>query len=62
MATGPQPCFLPLQVFVNFAKDQSDDYDSKESVRRKDAVIDFPAASSDCGAAAGEAGLRESVM
>lgn len=26
-----------LQVFVNFAKDQSDDYHSKDSVRRRDA-------------------------
>ncbi|XP_029688027.1 ATP-binding cassette sub-family A member 1-like isoform X1 [Takifugu rubripes] len=45
------------QVFVNFAKDQSDDYHSKDSVRRKDAVINFPMASSD-----GEADARESVM
>lgn len=49
--------FLAFQVFVNFAKDQSDDYHSKDSVRRKDAVINFPMASSD-----GEADARESVM
>lgn len=30
------PFISPLQVFVNFAKDQSDDYHSKDSVRRRD--------------------------
>uniref|UniRef100_H3BX82 ATP binding cassette subfamily A member 1 n=1 Tax=Tetraodon nigroviridis TaxID=99883 RepID=H3BX82_TETNG len=30
------------QVFVNFAKDQSDDYHSKDSLRQKGAVIDVP--------------------
>uniref|UniRef100_H3CLI7 ATP binding cassette subfamily A member 1 n=1 Tax=Tetraodon nigroviridis TaxID=99883 RepID=H3CLI7_TETNG len=34
------------QVFVNFAKDQSDDYHSKDSLRQKGAVIDVPMASS----------------
>lgn len=54
--------FLAFQVFVNFAKDQSDDYHSKDSVRRKDAVINFPMVSLDCEADAREAALRESVM
>ncbi|XP_053180211.1 phospholipid-transporting ATPase ABCA1b isoform X1 [Scomber japonicus] len=45
------------QVFVNFAKDQSDDYHSKDaSVRRKDVSINVPALSS------GQAACRESVM
>ncbi|MED6289032.1 ATP-binding cassette sub- A member 1 [Characodon lateralis] len=40
------------QVFVNFAKDQSDDYLSKDaSVRRKDVIVDVPALSSSCSAA-----------
>ncbi|MED6237476.1 ATP-binding cassette sub- A member 1, partial [Ataeniobius toweri] len=40
------------QVFVNFAKDQSDDYLSKDaSVRRKDVIVDVPALSSTCSAA-----------
>lgn len=47
---------------MNFAKDQSDEYHSKDSVRRKDAVINFLMASSDCKADAREAALRESVM
>ncbi|KAM4586967.1 phospholipid-transporting ATPase ABCA1b isoform 3-T3 [Fundulus diaphanus] len=43
------------QVFVNFAKDQSDDYLSKDaSVRRKDVVVDVPPLSSSCSAAEGE--------
>ncbi|XP_047441411.1 phospholipid-transporting ATPase ABCA1-like [Mugil cephalus] len=49
------------QVFVNFAKDQSDDYVSKDSVRRKDVAIDVPALSSSNTAAEGR-GLRESIM
>ncbi|XP_028314701.1 phospholipid-transporting ATPase ABCA1b isoform X2 [Gouania willdenowi] len=45
------------QVFVNFAKDQSDDYHSKEhSVRRKEVVLDLSEHSSEGG------GLAESVM
>lgn len=54
--------FLVFQVFVNFAKDQSDEYHSKDSVRRKDAVIDVPMASSDGDADARDAAPRESVM
>ncbi|XP_070769048.1 phospholipid-transporting ATPase ABCA1b [Enoplosus armatus] len=51
------------QVFVNFAKDQSDDYHSKDnSVRRKDVAIDVPTLSSRGGAAEGGGTLRESVM
>uniref|UniRef100_A0A7N9AXI4 P-type phospholipid transporter n=1 Tax=Mastacembelus armatus TaxID=205130 RepID=A0A7N9AXI4_9TELE len=51
------------QVFVNFAKDQSDDYHSKDnSVRRKDVSIDIPKLSSNQGATGGASGLRESVM
>uniref|UniRef100_A0A3B5A5W3 P-type phospholipid transporter n=1 Tax=Stegastes partitus TaxID=144197 RepID=A0A3B5A5W3_9TELE len=51
------------QVFVNFAKDQSDDYHSKDnSVRRKDVAIEVPSLSSTCGAATAGGGLRESVM
>uniref|UniRef100_A0A8P4KRX1 P-type phospholipid transporter n=1 Tax=Dicentrarchus labrax TaxID=13489 RepID=A0A8P4KRX1_DICLA len=51
------------QVFVNFAKDQSDDYHSKDnSVRRKDVTIEVPALSSSQGSAEGGAALRESVM
>ncbi|XP_014856433.1 PREDICTED: ATP-binding cassette sub-family A member 1-like [Poecilia mexicana] len=43
------------QVFVNFAKDQSDDYLSKDaSVRRKEVIIDVPAPSSACGGAESE--------
>ncbi|XP_044219098.1 phospholipid-transporting ATPase ABCA1-like isoform X2 [Thunnus albacares] len=50
------------QVFVNFAKDQSDDYHSKDnSVRRKDVAIDVPALSSGRGAC-GDDKQRESVM
>uniref|UniRef100_A0A7N6AX94 ABC transporter domain-containing protein n=1 Tax=Anabas testudineus TaxID=64144 RepID=A0A7N6AX94_ANATE len=50
------------QVFVNFAKDQSDDYHSKDnSVRRKEVSIDMSTLSPKAGAAEGE-GLRESVM
>lgn len=54
-------CF---QVFVNFAKDQSDDYHSKDnSVRRKDVVvIDLPALSSTSGASHDGGGVSESVM
>ncbi|XP_030594647.1 phospholipid-transporting ATPase ABCA1b isoform X2 [Archocentrus centrarchus] len=51
------------QVFVNFAKDQSDDYHSKDnSVRRKDVVVDVPALSSTSGAAREGGGLMESIM
>ncbi|XP_034545071.1 phospholipid-transporting ATPase ABCA1-like isoform X3 [Notolabrus celidotus] len=51
------------QVFVNFAKDQSDDYHSKDaSVRKKDVSIDIPTISSTPGAAEGRSSLRESVM
>ncbi|XP_040903453.1 phospholipid-transporting ATPase ABCA1b [Toxotes jaculatrix] len=51
------------QVFVNFAKDQSDDYHSKDnSVRRKDVSVDIPTLSSNPGAAEGVGGLTESVM
>ncbi|XP_054872763.1 phospholipid-transporting ATPase ABCA1b isoform X1 [Amphiprion ocellaris] len=51
------------QVFVNFAKDQSDDYHSKDnSVRRKDVAIEVPLLSSTCGAATAGGELRESVM
>ncbi|XP_055368383.1 phospholipid-transporting ATPase ABCA1b isoform X2 [Betta splendens] len=49
------------QVFVNFAKDQSDDYHSKDnSVRRKDVSVDMSTLSPK--AAVEAAGLRESVM
>lgn len=52
-----------FQVFVNFAKDQSDDYHSKDaSVRRRDVVVDVPMLSSTPGAAEGRGSLRESVM
>lgn len=54
--------FLAFQVFVNFAKDQSDEYHSKDSVRRKEAVINLAMASSDREADAREAALRESVL
>ncbi|XP_044061667.1 phospholipid-transporting ATPase ABCA1b isoform X2 [Siniperca chuatsi] len=51
------------QVFVNFAKDQSDDYHSKDnSVRRKDVAVDVSTLSSSRGAAEGGGALRESVM
>ncbi|XP_029368177.1 phospholipid-transporting ATPase ABCA1b isoform X2 [Echeneis naucrates] len=51
------------QVFVNFAKDQSDDYHSKDnSVRRKDLSINIPMVNSVPGAAEGGAALREKVM
>nr|XP_046261580.1 phospholipid-transporting ATPase ABCA1b [Scatophagus argus]XP_046261583.1 phospholipid-transporting ATPase ABCA1b [Scatophagus argus] len=51
------------QVFVNFAKDQSDDYHSKDnSVRRKDVAINIPTLSSNQGAAEGGATLSESAM
>lgn len=52
-----------FQVFVNFAKDQSDDYHSKDnSVRRKDVVVDVPALSSSRGSAEGEDVVGESVL
>lgn len=52
-----------FQVFVNFAKDQSDDYHSKDnSVRRKDVSINIPTLSPCPGAAEGGDRLRESVM
>ena len=48
-------------MFVNFAKDQSDDYHSKDnSVKRKETAINIPQLSS--SAAATEEKLRESVM
>uniref|UniRef100_A0A673AT76 P-type phospholipid transporter n=1 Tax=Sphaeramia orbicularis TaxID=375764 RepID=A0A673AT76_9TELE len=48
------------QVFVNFAKDQSDDYHSKDaSVRRRHVAVDIPTLSSD-GTESDK--LRESVM
>uniref|UniRef100_A0A3B4USY8 P-type phospholipid transporter n=1 Tax=Seriola dumerili TaxID=41447 RepID=A0A3B4USY8_SERDU len=51
------------QVFVNFAKDQSDEYHSKDtSVRRKDVSINIPTLSSSPGADEGGEALRESVM
>uniref|UniRef100_UPI003AB063B1 phospholipid-transporting ATPase ABCA1-like n=1 Tax=Centroberyx gerrardi TaxID=166262 RepID=UPI003AB063B1 len=53
------------QVFVNFAKDQSDDYHSKDnSVRRKEVAIDIPTLSCSGGAAAEaeEDKLKESPM
>ncbi|XP_024866852.1 phospholipid-transporting ATPase ABCA1b isoform X2 [Kryptolebias marmoratus] len=51
------------QVFVNFAKDQSDDYVSKDaSVRRKDVAINIAALSPAHGAAEGGGEQRESVM
>ncbi|KAG7232346.1 hypothetical protein INR49_009006, partial [Caranx melampygus] len=54
------------QVFVNFAKDQSDDYHSKDSMRRKDinvsVSIDVPALCSRPGEAEGGATISESVM
>ncbi|CAL8267282.1 unnamed protein product [Boreogadus saida] len=61
------------QVFVNFAKDQSDDYHSKDnSVKRKETAITIPlfssggaaatTAASAATAAAAEDKLRESVM
>uniref|UniRef100_A0A8D3C3Q5 P-type phospholipid transporter n=1 Tax=Scophthalmus maximus TaxID=52904 RepID=A0A8D3C3Q5_SCOMX len=51
------------QVFVNFAKDQSDDYHSKDnSVRRRDVSIAVPVLSSAPGAAEGRGSQRESVM
>ena len=56
-------CCLLFQVFVNFAKDQSDDYHSKDnSVRRKDVSVNIPTLSTCPGAAAGGGRLRESVM
>lgn len=55
-------CFC-FQVFVNFAKDQSDDYVTKDaSVRRKDTIIEVPELSSAHGAAEGGASQRESIM
>ncbi|KAG7277959.1 hypothetical protein CRUP_022129 [Coryphaenoides rupestris] len=57
------------QVFVNFAKDQSDDYHSKDSsVKRKETAINIAhltsggAAAAEEAAAAGDDKLRESVM
>ncbi|XP_042339056.1 phospholipid-transporting ATPase ABCA1 [Plectropomus leopardus] len=50
------------QVFVNFAKDQSDDYHSKDSVRRRDVAIEVPTLSCSPAAAEGGAALGESVM
>ncbi|KAM8909147.1 phospholipid-transporting ATPase ABCA1-like isoform 2-T2 [Spinachia spinachia] len=45
------------QVFVNFAKDQSDDYHSKDSVRRREVAIEVPQ-----GGSGGAVELKESVM
>lgn len=54
---------LVFQVFVNFAKDQSDDYHSKDnSVRQKDVVIDVSNPSSDCGAPKEMDTQKESAM
>ncbi|XP_054482798.1 phospholipid-transporting ATPase ABCA1-like, partial [Anoplopoma fimbria] len=50
------------QVFVNFAKDQSDDYHSKDSVRRRDVAIEVPSLSAVGGGAEGGGPLKESVM
>ncbi|KAF7649373.1 hypothetical protein LDENG_00142250 [Lucifuga dentata] len=51
------------QVFVNFAKDQSDDYHSKDnSVRRKEVSVDIPMLSSSPAAAEAEDKLKESLM
>ncbi|XP_049441657.1 phospholipid-transporting ATPase ABCA1b [Epinephelus fuscoguttatus] len=51
------------QVFVNFAKDQSDDYHSKDnSVRRRDVAIEVPTLSCSLSAAEGGATLGESVL
>ncbi|XP_075994449.1 phospholipid-transporting ATPase ABCA1b isoform X2 [Genypterus blacodes] len=53
------------QVFVNFAKDQSDDYHCKDSVRRREAALDLPTLSCSSGAAAAaesESKLKESPM
>ncbi|XP_068460296.1 phospholipid-transporting ATPase ABCA1b isoform X1 [Clinocottus analis] len=50
------------QVFVNFAKDQSDDYHSKDSVRRRDVAIEVPAPSDSRGGAEGGDAQKESVM
>lgn len=48
---------------MNFAKDQSDDYHSKDSVRRKGVVVDIPLTSDRVAAAAeGVDPLKESVM
>ncbi|KAM9849436.1 phospholipid-transporting ATPase ABCA1-like [Aulostomus maculatus] len=50
------------QVFVNFAKDQSDDYHSKDnSVRRRDVTINIPTPSSGVAACKVD-DLNESVM
>ncbi|TDH07287.1 hypothetical protein EPR50_G00104350 [Perca flavescens] len=51
------------QVFVNFAKDQSDDYHSKDnSVRRRDVAIEVGVLSGNHGDAGGATALGESVM
>ncbi|XP_078025721.1 phospholipid-transporting ATPase ABCA1b isoform X2 [Epinephelus lanceolatus] len=51
------------QVFVNFAKDQSDDYHSKDnSVRRRDVAIEVPTLSCSLSATEGGATLGESVL
>lgn len=48
---------------MNFAKDQSDDYHSKDnSVRRKDVSINMSTLSPKAGAAEGGTALKESVM
>lgn len=52
------------QVFVNFAKDQSDDYHSKDnSVKRKEAVVDTtPLSSRQAEEKLAEERLKESLV
>lgn len=52
------------QVFVNFAKDQSDDYHSKDnSVKRKEAVVDItPLSSRQAEDKLAEERLKESLV
>ncbi|XP_037635456.1 phospholipid-transporting ATPase ABCA1b [Sebastes umbrosus] len=51
------------QVFVNFAKDQSDDYHSKDnSVRRRNVAIEVPTLSCSQGAAEGGGAMGESAV
>lgn len=52
-----------FQVFVNFAKDQSDDYHSKDnSVRRRNVAIEVPTLSCSQGAAEGGGAMGESAV
>lgn len=55
---------LLYQVFVNFAKDQSDDYHSKDnSVKRKEAVVDItPLSSRQAEEKLAEERLNESLV